>query len=191
MDLDIPVPRKLWGGVKHIFEKNTVFLKKGVELQTFYNWYWTCSLGLFYFRFCFFELFSNFVKSPEFDFDALFREKAFFFKTCFGNPPSNFGGGIPDPGSGAFLIPWSGMGKKSGSGSYFRELKEQFFGLKYLGSLMWIRDPGWKKVWSGIRDMSKFGIYVQFTIFKQQGPRCRSYLHFAKLHHTEGFTTVM
>jgi hypothetical protein len=48
------------------------------------------------------------------------------------------------------------MGKKSGSGtgirirdkqpgSYFRELKKQFLGLKYLNSLMWIRDPGWKK----------------------------------------------
>jgi hypothetical protein len=35
-------------------------------------------------------------------------------------------------------------------GSYFRELKKQFFGLKYLNSLMWIRDPGWKK--SRIRD---------------------------------------
>ena len=35
-------------------------------------------------------------------------------------------------------------------GSYFRELKKQFFGLKYLNSLMWIRDPGWKKVGSGI-----------------------------------------
>jgi hypothetical protein len=36
-------------------------------------------------------------------------------------------------------------------GSYFRELKKQFFGLKYLNSLLWIRDPGWKKVGSGIR----------------------------------------
>ncbi len=42
----------------------------------------------------------------------------------------------PDPGSGAFLTPGSGMGKKSGSGirdeqpgSYFRELKKQFLGL--------------------------------------------------------------
>ncbi len=30
--------------------------------------------------------------------------------------------------------------------------KKQFFGLEYLNSLMWIRDPGWKKVGSGIRD---------------------------------------
>ncbi len=61
------------------------------------------------------------------------------------------------------------MDEKSGSGSgirirdeqpgsYFRELKKQFFWLKYLKSLMWIRDPGWKnsdsgweKVGSGIR----------------------------------------
>ncbi len=51
------------------------------------------------------------------------------------------------------------MGKKSGSGSgirdeqpgsYFLELRNQFFGLKYLNSLMRIRDPGWKKVGSGI-----------------------------------------
>jgi hypothetical protein len=58
------------------------------------------------------------------------------------------------------------MGKKSGSGirilnvppgSYFRELKKQCFGFKYLTSLMWIRDgknsyTGWKKIGSGIRD---------------------------------------
>jgi hypothetical protein len=47
------------------------------------------------------------------------------------------------------------MGKKTGSGSqirirdnqhgsYFRELRNQFFGLKYLNYLMWVRDkhPG-------------------------------------------------
>ncbi len=46
----------------------------------------------------------------------------------------------------------SGMGKNiririrdEPPGSYFRELKKQFFGLKYLIFLMWIRDPGWKK----------------------------------------------
>jgi hypothetical protein len=60
------------------------------------------------------------------------------------------------------------MGKKSGSESgirdeqpesYFLELRNHFFGLKYLYSLMRIRDPGWKqsdpgwkKVVSGIRD---------------------------------------
>jgi hypothetical protein len=59
------------------------------------------------------------------------------------------------------------MGKKSGSGSginnriilYFQELRNHFLGLKYLNSLMQIRDrkirirdPGWKKIGSGIRD---------------------------------------
>jgi hypothetical protein len=59
----------------------------------------------------------------------------------------------PDPGSGAFLTPGSGVGKKSGSGSairdeqngsYFLELRNHFSGLKYLNSLMRIRDqdPG-------------------------------------------------
>jgi hypothetical protein len=57
----------------------------------------------------------------------------------------------PDPGSVAFETPGSGMGKKSGSGSWirirdeqpgsnFRELKKQFFGLKYFNSLIRIRD---------------------------------------------------
>jgi hypothetical protein len=54
-----------------------------------------------------------------------------------------------DPGSGGFLTPGSGMGKKAGSGSgirneqpgsYFLELRNQFFGLKYFNSLMRIRD---------------------------------------------------
>jgi hypothetical protein len=80
----------------------------------------------------------------------------------------------PDPGSGAFLTPGSGMGRKSASGlgirdeqpgSYFLELINHFFGffgvkiLKFFdadpGSGMKtvrIRDPGWKKVESGIRD---------------------------------------
>jgi hypothetical protein len=53
------------------------------------------------------------------------------------------------------------MGKKSGSGSriqirdeqpgsYFLELRNHFCGLKYLNSLMRIRDTGWKIVGSGI-----------------------------------------
>jgi hypothetical protein len=56
------------------------------------------------------------------------------------------------------------MGKKSESGSgirdeqpgsYFLELRNHFFGLKYLNSLMRIRirDPGWKQLRSGIRDL--------------------------------------
>ncbi len=61
--------------------------------------------------------------------------------------------------------PGSGMGKKSGSGfrirdpdlkkqpgSYLRELRNHFLELKYLNSLMRIRDPGWKKFGSEIRD---------------------------------------
>jgi hypothetical protein len=53
------------------------------------------------------------------------------------------------------------MGKKSRNGSgiriqdeqpgsYFLELTNYFLGLKYLNSLMRIRDPGWKKFRSGI-----------------------------------------
>jgi len=55
------------------------------------------------------------------------------------------------------------MGQISGSGSgirirdeqpgpYFLELRNHFSGLKYLNSLMRIRDLRWKKVRSGIRD---------------------------------------
>jgi hypothetical protein len=61
----------------------------------------------------------------------------------------------PDPGSGAFLTPGSGIRdpgwvknririRDDQHGSYFRELRNQFFGLKYLIYLIWIRDPGWK-----------------------------------------------
>ncbi len=77
---------------------------------------------------------------------------------------------VADPGSGAFLTPGSGMGRKSASGSgirdeqprsYFLELRNHFFGVKILkffdadpGSgmetVVRIRDPGWKKVGSGI-----------------------------------------
>ncbi len=83
---------------------------------------------------------------------------------------------IRDLGLGAFLTPGSGIrdGRKSASGSgirdeqpgsYFLELRNHFFaflGVKILkffdedpGSGMVtvrIRDPGWKKVGSGIRD---------------------------------------
>ncbi len=66
----------------------------------------------------------------------------------------------PDPGSGTFwpLDPGSGIGNKSGSGSgmnntdHISESEKKIFGWKYLNSLMWIRDPGWKKVGSGIRN---------------------------------------
>ncbi len=78
----------------------------------------------------------------------------------------------PDPGSGIGYLfdPWirdpgSGIrdGRKSASGSgirdeqpgsYFLELTNQFFcffgGLKYLNSLMRIRDPAWRQFESGI-----------------------------------------
>jgi hypothetical protein len=64
------------------------------------------------------------------------------------------------------LRPGSGMGKKTkirirdeDPGSYFRELRVNFLGLKYLKSLMWIRnlsDPG-----SG---MEKFGSWIRDVI---------------------------
>jgi hypothetical protein len=55
------------------------------------------------------------------------------------------------------------MGSKSGTGSgirildeqpgsYFRELRNHFSKLKYLNSLMGIRDPGWKKFVFGINN---------------------------------------
>jgi hypothetical protein len=71
----------------------------------------------------------------------------------------------PNPGSGAFLTPGSGMGRKSASGSGMNNpdnifwsletISLVFLGLNYLNSLMRIRDgdssdPGWKK--SRIRD---------------------------------------
>ncbi len=66
---------------------------------------------------------------------------------------------IRDTGSGAFLTPGSGMGKKVSiriwdeqPRSYFREREKQFFGLKYLISLMWIRD--------GIKSDPGFGIKI-------------------------------
>jgi hypothetical protein len=76
---------------------------------------------------------------------------------------------IRDPGSVAFLAPASGIrdprwvkSKGSGSrirdeqpGSYFLALRNHFFGLKYLNSLVRIRDPGWKQFGSGIRDEKK------------------------------------
>jgi hypothetical protein len=68
----------------------------------------------------------------------------------------------PDQGSGAFLIPGSGMGRKSASGSgmnnpdhIFQSLETIFLRLKYLYFLMWIPDPGWRQFGSGIRDGKK------------------------------------
>ncbi len=77
----------------------------------------------------------------------------------------------PESGIGCLFDPWirdqgSGMGESQhpdpGSGirdeqpgSYFFELRNHFLlflGLKYLNSLMRIRDPGWRQFGSGIRD---------------------------------------
>ncbi len=78
----------------------------------------------------------------------------------------------PDSGSGAFLTPGSGMGKKSGSGSWmnnpnhiFESLTKFFWvkilnffdvdpgsGMKKFGSGSGIQNPRRKKVGSGIRD---------------------------------------
>jgi hypothetical protein len=66
---------------------------------------------------------------------------------------------VSDPGSDAFLTPGSGMGRKSASGSgiqdekpgsYFLELRNNFFWLKYFNSLMRIRDLGWRQFVSGM-----------------------------------------
>jgi hypothetical protein len=63
---------------------------------------------------------------------------------------------VADPGSGAFFDPCSMDGEKSASeirdeqpGSYFRELRINFFGLQYLNALSRIRGPGWKKFGTG------------------------------------------
>jgi hypothetical protein len=56
----------------------------------------------------------------------------------------------PDPGSGALSTPGSEIRDKQ-PGSYFQEPKKQFFGLKYINSLIWIRNPGWKKFGSGMK----------------------------------------
>jgi hypothetical protein len=68
----------------------------------------------------------------------------------------------PDPGLGTFLTPGSGMGESQhpdpGSGMnnpdiIFLSLKTiflLFWGLKYINSLMRIRDPGWRQFGSGM-----------------------------------------
>jgi hypothetical protein len=48
----------------------------------------------------------------------------------------------PDPGSGAIFTAGSGIRiRDEQTRSYFRELRNHFFGLKCLNSLMRIRDP--------------------------------------------------
>jgi hypothetical protein len=65
----------------------------------------------------------------------------------------------PNPGSGAFLSPGSGMGKKSGSGIRFRDEQPRSYLLELRNHFLWVKilefldvDLGWKKVRSGIRD---------------------------------------
>jgi hypothetical protein len=96
-----------------------------------------------------------------------------YFETRRQKPDKNYSVADPDPGSG---IGWffdsrirdvrksaSGSGiRDEQPGSYFLELRNHFFlllflGLKYLNSVMGIRDrdssdPGRKKVGSGFRD---------------------------------------
>ncbi len=67
---------------------------------------------------------------------------------------------IQYPGSVAFFTPGSGsavgkrsgsgVGKRSGSGSSMNNSDHISENLKYWNSLMWIRDPGWKKFISRI-----------------------------------------
>ncbi len=72
---------------------------------------------------------------------------------------------IRDPVPFWSLDPGSGMDKKSGSGSgmnnpdHISKSLETIFGLKYVNSLMRIRDTGWKKIqirdpWSGMKKTS-------------------------------------
>jgi hypothetical protein len=66
------------------------------------------------------------------------------------------------------------MGKKSGSGSemnnpdHISESLETIFGLKYLNSLMRIRDPGWKKFGSGINlpDPQHWALYHMYGTYE-------------------------
>ncbi len=74
----------------------------------------------------------------------------------------------PDPGSGAFLTPASGMGKRSGSGSGMKNwdhisecLETISLGLKYLNSLRRIRDQGWKKFGSRIRNIVYTTLFIR------------------------------
>jgi hypothetical protein len=88
---------------------------------------------------------------------------------------------VADPGSGAFLTPGSRIQEVSirirdeKPGSYFLELRNHFFGLKYLNSLMRIRDPGWRQFGSGIRDPGwkksdpGSGIQIRYGTRKERG----------------------
>ncbi len=82
---------------------------------------------------------------------------------------------VADPGSGAFLTPGSRMGRKSASGSRMNNPNNIFYsleiflvvlGLKYLYSLMRIRDPGWRQIVSGIRDQHPGSATLLFWVMR-------------------------
>ncbi len=56
----------------------------------------------------------------------------------------------PDPGSSALLTPWSGMGKRLGSGIRSRDKQPGSFFRKLRKNLLKFFDTGWKKFGSGI-----------------------------------------
>ncbi len=102
----------------------------------------------------------------------------------------------PDPGSGAFFTPGSGMGKKWGSGSgmnnldHIPESLETIFWVKTL-KFLWCEsemekirirdgknsDPGWKKFWSGmekirIRDKHPGSATLEKSVCVSSPPEC-------------------
>jgi hypothetical protein len=58
--------------------------------------------------------------------------------------------------------------------SYFRELRNYYFGLKYLNSLMRIREPGWKKFGSGINIQDPQHCYteVRMRVWSKDAASC-------------------
>ncbi len=87
---------------------------------------------------------------------------------------------------------WIKSGSGSGiwneqPGSYFLELRNHFLGLKYLNSLMGIRDsdPGWKKFGSGNRDqgLKKVGSGIRKNIPDQQHWFWKPFISLPHLHY--------
>jgi hypothetical protein len=89
---------------------------------------------------------------------------------------------VADPGFGAFLTPGpgSGIGEKTGSGtgirirndhlgSYFIELRNLFFGLKYLIYLLGIQDPLEKFGWAGKHSDPRWKTFVSGIRDKHPG----------------------
>jgi hypothetical protein len=81
---------------------------------------------------------------------------------------------VPDPGSGVWpLDPVSEIQdgwkvririRDQQPESYFRELRNCSFGLKYLNSFMGIQDSGWKKFGSGINISDPQTLHIGFRI---------------------------